>query len=254
MRIGKSERLSLYLTLNTLCAFILMFIILLIHVNLTTMCHDFNIDSFRWETDSMECRVFGYIFFCVISSVFWSYALQVIFRYVRVVYPMNSCINHVKLYLFVFIPIQWLIAFTIVIPLLTCLNGIHLLLPNEMYCGVQFEKFPIVVYTSVVEVWIPIMIISVCYLRIIRTIQQRSSKQIPFVRNKRDLKATHRIITMIFILSIMNIPTIIYLMIFWISTNELNPLIYRITWLSLSFGSLILCFMLPQLVTLVRIF
>ncbi|CAF0713033.1 unnamed protein product [Adineta steineri] len=254
MYIGQSERISLYLTLNTLCAFISMFIVLFIHVNLSTICHDFNMNLFRWKFDSMECRLCGFIFFSVICSVFWSYSLQVFFRFVRVVYPMNSWINHIKIYLFLFIPIQWLIAFAIVIPLLTRLNGIHLLLPNEMYCGVQFEKFSAVVYASVAEVWIPIIIISACYVKIVRTIRQRSSKQLPFLRNRRDVKVIHRIIIMIFILSVMNIPTIIYLIIFWISQNKLDPIIYRVTWLSLSIGSLILCIMLPKLVMHVHIF
>ena len=253
LRLGKSERLSLYLTLNTLCAFISMFVVLFVHVNLATVHHDFDMNLFRWQTDSMECRLGGYIFFSVICSVFWSFALQVFFRFVRVVYPMNTWLNHNKIYLFVFVPIQWLVAFAIVIPLLTFMDGIHLLLPNEMYCGVQFEKFSAVVFASVAEVWILIMIISACYMRIVRTIQQRSSKQIPFLRNRRDLKVTRRIIIMIFLLSVMNIPTIIYLIIFWVTPNRLDPLIYRATWLSLSIGSLILCIMLPQLLTHVHI-
>ena len=248
MHIGPNERIALHLTLNTLCAFILMFIVLFLHVNVSTLCSDLNMNSFRWRNDSTACRFCGYVFFSVICSVFWSYALQVFFRFIRVVYPMNSWINHIKIYLFLFIPLQWIIAFVIVIPLITRLNGIHLLLPNETYCGVQFDKFFAVVYASVAEVWIPIMIISACYFKITRTIRHRSSKQLPFLRNRKDVKAIHRIIIMIFLLSLMNIPTIVYLVLFWISSNALDPLIYRITWLSLSIGSLILCVLLPQLV------
>ncbi len=145
--------------------------------------------------------------------------------------------------------IQWVLAFIIVIPLLSALNGIHLLLPNEIYCGVHFEKISSLVYASVAEVGIPVLIISLCYLRIVRIVRQHSSVPITFQRNKRDLKVIHCVITMIFILSVVNLPPITDLIIYWVSLNQLDSLIYRITWLSLSIGCLVLSSMIPQLVT-----
>ena len=128
-----------------------------------------------------------------------------------------------------FIPIQWLLAFVIVVPLFTGLNGIHVLLPNEIYCGVRFEQIPSLIYASVAEVWIPVLIISACYFGIVRTMRQRSSGLIILRQNKRDVKVIRRIIIMILILSVVNLLTIIDLIIFWVSSNNLDPLIYRIT-------------------------
>jgi hypothetical protein len=129
------------------------------------------------------------------------------------------------------------------------LNGIHLLLSNEIYCGVHFEKISSLVYASVAEVGIPVLIISLCYLRIVRIVRQHSSVPITFQRNKRDLKVIHCVITMIFILSVVNLPPIIDLIIYWVSLNQLDSLIYRITWPFLSIGCLVLSSMIPQLVT-----
>jgi hypothetical protein len=105
-RIGKNERLSLYLTMNTLVALISTSIMSFVYVNMSTMHHDFNMNSsFIWEIDSTECRIRGYIYFSFICSIYWSYALQAFFRFQRVVYSMHVWIDHIKIYLFVFIPI-----------------------------------------------------------------------------------------------------------------------------------------------------
>jgi hypothetical protein len=149
----KSERLSLYLTMNTLFALICTSVMLFIHVNMSTIDHDFDINSSSvWKTNSIECRLRGYTFFGFICATYWSFALQAFFRFARVVYPTRSWVDNINIYIFVFIPIQRVLAFAIVIPLLIGLNGIHLLLPYEIYCGVQFNKIASLVYASVAEV------------------------------------------------------------------------------------------------------
>lgn len=251
---GKKFKISapIVLSINTLCFLIAKSTIQILDVNLNALRRDLNHVIER--NDSFFCHFRGYTFFSLVSALYWSNALQAIFHYTRILYPRLLKLHRSVVYLFVFISGQIILAFSSVLPNLLVFNGIHLI-PDEIYCTVVMNDFPSLIYLFLVVFGLPLCTIKICYVFLIYKMRHMSFKVRYHRRNRRDYLVIRRIMIIVVILSVASFPAIIDLIIYR-SHDHLDPLIYRIEWISASVNALIFAISLPfvnsQLYSLIR--
>lgn len=241
------------LSLNTLCLLIGKSFIQLVDVNLPTLIRDFYL-IFK-QNNSFFCRFRAYLFFSTVSALYWSCALQAFFRYIRITHSKYVWLYRPTIYLYMFIPGEIVLAFGSVLPHLLVLNGMQLI-PYENYCTALMNEFTSLIYLFATVFALPLSMISACYICIIYKIRRSSSLLPPYKRrNQRDYVIIRHIMVIIVILSIASLPPIIDLIIY-VPRGELDPLIYRIEWVSASVNALIFAisqpFVNPQLQKLLK--
>ncbi|UJR11680.1 hypothetical protein I4U23_015861 [Adineta vaga] len=240
------------LSLNTLCLVIAKSVLQLIDVNLATLKRDFYLVI--EQNQSFFCQFRAYVFFSIVSALYWSCALQAFFRFIRVVYPTYEWLYQPKIYFYVFIPGEIAVAFGMVLPHLLVFNGMQLI-PNENYCTALMNEFISLMYLFFVVFGLPLSIIFICYICIIYKIRQASALLRYRQRNQRDYHVIRRIMMVVVILSIASLPAIIDLIIY-VPKGQLDPLVYRIEWVSASVNALIFTisqpFISPKLYKLLK--
>ncbi|UJR14307.1 hypothetical protein I4U23_001302 [Adineta vaga] len=194
--------------------------------------------------DSFSCRFSSYLLLSVHNTLYWSYALKAIFRFTRVIYPEHIRFYQITTYLYILIPIQFLLGFLSTLPIWIGFDAIYLL-ANEPYCTAPFNELATFIYIPIVAFLFPLLIISVCYLCIIWKIRHTATIiNVHRSRNRRDLIVIHRIIIIIAILSMVSLPLIIDLIIF-LPKGYIDPNMNSIGWVSSSINAVILAISTP---------
>ncbi|CAF2514957.1 unnamed protein product [Rotaria sp. Silwood2] len=235
------HNIPIILSINALCLHVVKSFIQFISVNFKTLQRDF---YFIIEpNDSSFCRFYSYLFFSIISALYWSYVLQAIFRFTRVLYPRSLRLHQSNTYLYLFIPGQILLSCSSVLPFLVVFNSICLI-PDEIYCSISMEEYIPLIYFILVIFCLPMSIIFVFYICLICKIRLLLFTNSFRQRNQRDYIAIRRIILVIFIVSITSVPAVIDIIVYSPKRHH-NPFIYRLQWISSSLNSLIFIVSLP---------
>jgi hypothetical protein len=151
-------------------------------------------------------------------------------------------------------PFELIVSFVLLCPLLIWDDIIYL--PNEYYCYISFRNVRATILTGTANYGIPLFSLAFIYLRITRFIRQQPNTQAVTIkrRQERDFVVIQRIFIIVNILLTLGIPSMVIISILYATGFE-NPLLYRITWLSIdvSMGilSVIIVLMTPQLKNIV---
>jgi len=114
-------------------------------------------------------------------------------------------------------------------------------LPEDYLCYVAFTDIRGVFWLILSDYGVPLLLLSLIYLRITIFIRQQSNNQTVVVkqRQQRDLLIIRRIFIIVGLLMALGIPTIVLLIIFYI-TGEKPPHCDPIVWLSISLSLMLL--------------
>ncbi|CAF3502105.1 unnamed protein product [Rotaria sp. Silwood1] len=246
------HNIPIILSINALCLHAIKSLVQFISVNIKTLQRDFY--SIIEPNDLFFCRLYSYIYFSIISALYWSYVLQGIFRFTRVLYPRNLRLHQSNIYLYLFVPGQILFSCCSVLPLLVGFNSMRLI-PDEFYCSISMEEYIPLIYFVLVIFCLPLSILFILYICLICNIRLLLFTR-PFRhRNQRDYIAIRRINLVVSIVSITSVPAIIDVIVY-APKGHRNSFIYRLQWISSSLNSLIfiisLPFVNPQLLEFLR--
>ncbi|CAF4188175.1 unnamed protein product, partial [Rotaria sordida] len=177
------------------------------------------------------------------------------YRLCRIVYSNHRWVQFYWLYI-IAIPVQLVGAFIALCPILIWHDVIYL--PNEYYCFVPFTRIRGFLWLLLIAYGVPLLLLSLIYLRITIFIRQQPNNQTLIVnqRQQRDLAAIQRIFINVGLLLVVGTPGVILLIIYFITGIE-HPLTYRIMWVgpevSMAILSIQMIFMTPQLKNLIII-
>jgi hypothetical protein len=239
------QNIPILLSINTLCLLIIRSIFQFFDIDLNTIKRNYlSINEFN---DSFTCRLRGYLLLSIHSTLYWSYALQAVFRFIRVIFPRYIWLYQSNIYFYIFIPIQFLLGFLGMLPIFIGFNAIHLLF-NEPYCTASFGELVSLIYMPIVSFVLPISTISICYMCIVWKTRRITTTMIrPYQqRNRRDCQLIRRIIIIIIILSAVSVPLIIDLFIY-LPKGYTDPYMNSIAWVSSSINAVILVISLPYI-------
>lgn len=232
----RQSSVPVILSINALTLHIAKGLIRFISVNFGTLKRDFHFNIS--QNDSFACRFHSYLFFSIVSTLYWSYVLQAIFRFTRVLYPRSFWLHQPTTYLYLLIPSQILLAFTSVLPLLLISNSIHLI-PDEIYCTMLMKEYTSLFYFFLVIFCLPLSIIFIFYFCLIYKIHF-----LLFRCSPRDCIVIRRIISIMIIISSTSLPAVIDLSVY-VPNGHIDIFIHRIQWLASSINSLIFVISLP---------
>ncbi|CAF1021529.1 unnamed protein product [Adineta steineri] len=234
------QETSILLSLNTLFILIIRSILQFIEIDLNTIKRNYlSITEF---IDSFQCRFLGYILLSIHNSLYWSFAIKSIYRFTRVIFPYRKWLHQSTTYLYIFIPMDFLLGFLTTFPIFIGFNAIYLL-PNEPYCTASYMKLASLIYMPIVAFVLPLSIISICYMSII--LKMRGITTIAYQqRNRRDFIVIQRIIIIIVILSIVSLPLFIDLFVY-LPKGYIDPNMNSIGWVASSIDAVILAISLP---------
>ncbi len=110
-------------------------------------------------------------------------------------------------------------------------------LPNEHYCYVPYTHFRGILWLAFNCYGIPVISLSLIYLRITIYIRRQTNNQTFVVKQRqdRDMIIIRRILITIGLLMALGIPGVVFLVMLRI-TGEEYPLLLRIEWLFVSFS------------------
>lgn len=153
------QNIPILLSINTLCLLIIRSSFQFFDVDLNTIKRNyFSINQFN---DSFICRFRGYLLLSMHTTLYWSYALQAVFRFIRVIFPQYIWLYQSYIYLYIFVSIQFLLGFISILPIFIGFNAIYLLI-NEPHCTASYNELVSLIYMPVVAFVAPLTTISIC--------------------------------------------------------------------------------------------
>ncbi|CAF1458582.1 unnamed protein product [Adineta ricciae] len=233
--------ISILLSINAICLHILKSILQLINTNINTIKYDF---QFRVEPyDLFTCQTLAYMFFSIVNALYWSCVLHAGYRFTRILYPKRLWLRRLSTYIYVFIPAQFVVAFTGMSPIPFVFHSIHIV-PDEIYCSISMERLPSLIYLFAVLFCLPCCFIVMFYVYLVHKVRSVTSVRVLTRRHRRDYIVIRRIILILGVLSITSLPAVINL-IFFNPNGLLEPVVYRIQWVASSVNSFIFIITLP---------
>ncbi|CAF1208360.1 unnamed protein product [Rotaria sordida] len=234
--------MSIRLSMNTHCLLIIRSIFQFFDIDLNTIKRDYlSIQEFN---NSFLCRFRGYLLLSIHNCLYWSYTIQAIFRFIRVIFPHYIYLFQSKIRFCILIFIQFFFGFISIFPIFIGFNDIYLL-PNEPYCTASFNELTSLTYMPILAFGLPLSTIVVCYLCITWKIRRITTTIRPYQqRNRRDFIVIHRMILLITILSMVSLPLFIDLFIH-LAKGYIDPYMNSIGWVSSSINAVILVISLP---------
>ncbi|CAF0980231.1 unnamed protein product [Rotaria sordida] len=249
-RLRREEKITLILSAN-IYFFMNIYVVILISSNIQTLLGDIYEKNF----DSSWCKFRGYLLLVACCALFHGFVIQAFYRLCRIVYSNHRWVQFYWLYI-IAIPVQLVGAFIALCPILIWHDVIYL--PNEYYCFVPFTRIRGFLWLLLIAYGVPLLLLSLIYLRITIFIRQQPNNQTLIVnqRQQRDLAAIQRIFINVGLLLVVGTPGVILLIIYFITGIE-HPLTYRIMWVgpevSMAILSIQMIFMTPQLKNLIII-
>ncbi|CAF1269790.1 unnamed protein product, partial [Rotaria sordida] len=177
------------------------------------------------------------------------------YRLCRIVYSNHRWFQFYWLYV-IAIPVQLVVAFIVLCPILIWRDVTYL--PNEYYCLPAFTQTRGILWGTLTAYGLPVLLLSLIYLRITIFIRQQPLNQILMVkqRQQRDLAAIQRIFINVGLLLALGTPGAVLLIMCFITGIE-HPLTYRIMWVgsaaAMAILSIQIIFMTPQLKNIITI-
>jgi len=163
------------------------------------------------EFQDSLCIFRGYFSYGSCAIINYSFLLQSIYRYVRVVYPTRLFYQSRQIQL-LFIVITWIIGFVLPIPVI--LTGEIVYNVNNQICliplGLSF--FPI--YAANFVYIIPVLMIMLIYFKLIVYVREMNKRVTPIntlLRVKRELKMVRRTVILIMILLTLGFPYALFI-------------------------------------------
>lgn len=173
----------------------------------------FWIAAFRFHNDYNNikykdtlCILRIYIAYVSCAILNFSYFIQSLYRYIRVVYPTHLYWQSRRIQ-FIFICITW--VFSILYPFLFLFNGEIFYDGNNHMCQLPLQLSFSLIYMLHCSYIIPILLIIFVYFKLIRYIHKMREHIIPvniFIRARRQLKMVQNIVILIGMLFITGFP------------------------------------------------
>lgn len=182
------NQVALLLTANIYFALLLFFILIIITFEITLQGHThINFPS----QDNRSCRIRAYFLTVIICAVFYSNALQAIYRLCRVVFYTRKLFQSFQIYR-IGIIFQWLICFITILPAL--LFDYFEYLINDFHCQIPYRGIQTICLYGTVIYIIPLTITIGCYFFTLRKSRLRQMvSQIQRVAIQRDVIILFRI-------------------------------------------------------------
>ncbi|CAF2767088.1 unnamed protein product [Rotaria sp. Silwood2] len=236
------KNMSIRLSVNTHCLLIIRSILQFLDVDLNIIKRNYL--SIREFNDSFMCRFRGYLLLSMHTSLYWSYTIQAVFRFIRVIFPNYISLCQSTINFCLFISIQFLFECICMFPMFIGFNAIYLL-PNEPYCTASYNELVSLIYMPIFAFILPLCTIVVCYLCIVWKIRHITTIIRPYQqRNRRDFLIIHRMILIIIVISMVSLPLLIDLFIH-LPKGYRDPYMNSIGWVSSSINAIILVISLP---------
>ena len=197
--------------------------------------------------DDFWCPLRTYLVFVGFCAFYYSFVLQASFRLVRVVFYKRKVLQSRSVFL-VGVGLQWLLAF--VLPSINLLLYDYTYITEEYKCWLSFDNLRGSLLGLLFPYSLPLLFITVIYIRILRYIRQNNHLQQRQEANKRDVLVLQRIAVLLIFTVAIGLPTAIIWLIYIIS-RYLIPHAYDIQalCLSIAFFASAICFTLitPEL-------
>ncbi|CAF2696754.1 unnamed protein product [Rotaria sp. Silwood2] len=194
------------------------------------------------------CEIRAYLPYVCFCAFYYSFVLQAIFRFFRVVYYKKKILQ--KFYVFIIaIFIQWILSFLFIFP--------HILLNDFQYqslnynCWISFRNIRGILLVTLSIYICPLSIIFIIYTYILRYVRRTITSQRERQKSyKRDTIILRRIVILLLFLVMFGVSTLSVLVIYSI-TNYLIPFAYEIQVVSISIGLVVtpitLIFITPKI-------
>ena len=200
--------------------------------------------------DDGWCQGRAYLLHSGVALLYYSYLLQAIFRFFRVVL-FNHRYLQTSRCIFLLTVLQWLISFLSTVPLLVLHHFQYL--PLYFYCEILLSDNQGILLVSMLGYEPPMIGIGLIYVYIIHYMKKSKSHSVLQNRersNRRDITVLRRILILIGLLVTLAFPTSVLWMIY-LCTGYVHPLGYHIGWstfsLSISILPVLSMFLTPQL-------
>jgi hypothetical protein len=158
--------------------------------------------------DGQWCYIKAYLFYVSGCGFFYSYLLQAIYRFCRIVFYRKPALQSFKLYVYGII-IQWILSFLQVIPVL--LLGTFEYLPYDYHCQIPIHNIlGLIIGLSLVHM-IPVSLTTICYIYTM-VYFRRISTRVRSIRQQakdcRDFVAFTRVFVLLGVIITSGMPTL----------------------------------------------
>lgn len=242
----KIDKVSYLLSANSYIAFIISSPFFL-EMSLNSIYGEFHPDI---SFDGWNCRFKGYVLYITGSVYFFSFLIQSIYRFCRIVYPTRIEFQSLRPYVILSIS-QWIFAATLQLP--SYFLRVIQYLPNDYHC--QFDPTDLsgsLLGLSILFL-IPFMLTLICYLYTMYYVRVRTTALITInqYRNvRRDLIVLSRLVFLFTFLTAVGLPHVVIPFVYTI-TGYLPFWVIPFQWLltvfSLSTACIIQIFVTPPL-------
>jgi hypothetical protein len=158
--------------------------------------------------DGQWCYIKAYLFYVSGCGFFYSYLLQAIYRFCRIVFYRKPALQSFKLYVYGII-IQWILSFLQVIPVL--LLGTFEYLPYDYHCQIPINNIlGLIIGLSLVHM-IPVFLTTICYIYTMvyfRRISTRVRSIRQQAKDRRDFVAFTRVFVLLGVIIVSGMPTL----------------------------------------------
>lgn len=181
----------------------------------TTAYGDFNKNI---SMNSLWCFIQFYVLLFTSSSVNYSYCTQAFFRLFRVVFFRRKVLQTFHFTLLMIL-IQWIVGLISIFP--TIFSNIVDYVSDLSICLIPYDNIVGYVMLFSMLYFLPIIIVMLIYLSIVQYIRRTIiTEQRRQRANRRDATILRRIIIVYFASLMAGLPTIIVLIIYWITRNS----------------------------------
>ena len=206
--------------------------------------------------DDWWCYLRAYFIHVSVWLLFYSYVLQAIFRFFRVIFYQRKQWQ-TRRFMLRFVVIQWLIGFLCILPFL--LLNYFQYIPDYYYCELLFTDIKGLVVIGVITYNIPMLIMTLLYTYILHFMKKTKTQSVFQNRhqaNQRDLVVVRRILIQSGILMTLGLPATGFFY-EYIATGYVSRIAYRVGWslftVSAAILPTLLVFITPQLRELITV-
>ena len=172
------------------------------------------LSSFPPFTNRIRCQTRAYLLLVSVSGIYYSNAIQSIYRLCRVVFYTNRSLQSIHLYTILVI-ILWTMCFVMKLP--TLLLGYFQYSANDYHCQVEYTNFRIVPVNVFWDYFLPMLITIGCYVYTLKKTRRNNHNlmqtmtQIEQISARRDMIVLSRICILLGLLLSIFLPSIVVL-------------------------------------------
>ncbi len=203
------NQISLLLTANTYLAILFSCILLLKEYIRILPGHLYSLDSLN---DGIYCQIRAYFLWTSYCTIFYSTALQSIYRLCRVVFYTKQSLQSIQLYKLLIL-IQWILCFLVTIPGL--LLGTFKYFDDGYTCQIDFTNLKDLFLNGILAYGLALYTATGCYFYTVRKTRRRSNSLINTMTHiqqasaRRDVIVLYRICMLVGLMMTLTTPLII---------------------------------------------